>query len=55
MALLRHGKNINRRSLLLYAIFCRFRAVFVQSNHIGAQSRLEEIVLNKKNTPTEHF
>ena len=36
VALLRHGKNINRRRLLLYAIFNFFNAAFVQSNHIGA-------------------
>ena len=37
VTLLRHGKNINRRRLLLYAIFNFFSAAFVQSNHIGAQ------------------
>ena len=36
VALLRHGKNINRRRLLLYAIFNFFSAAFVQSNHIVA-------------------
>ena len=37
VALLRHGKNIIRRRLLLYAIFNFFSAAFVQSNYIGAQ------------------
>ena len=37
VALSRHGKNINRRRLLLYAIFNFSSAAFVQSNHIGAQ------------------
>ena len=48
VALLRHGKNINRRRLLLYTIFNLFSAAVVQSNHIGAQYRLKEYVLNKK-------
>ena len=38
VALLRHGKNINRRRLLLCTIFNFFSAAFVQSNHIKVRT-----------------
>ena len=47
LELLRHGNRIKRRKLLLYATFNYFKAVFVQSNHIGAQYNVEQYVLNK--------
>ena len=54
LALLRYGNLIKRRKLLLYATFNFFKAVLVQSNHIGAQYNVEQYVLNKKHfTPTE--
>ena len=42
LALLCHGKPINRLKLLLEATCNFFEAVFVQSNHIGAQYKLEQ-------------
>ena len=49
LALLRHGSiiHVKRRKLLLYATFNFFKAVLVQSNHIGAQYNVEQYVLNK--------
>ena len=42
LALLCHGKPINRLKLLLYATFNFVNTVFVQSNHMGAQYKLEQ-------------
>ena len=47
LALLRQGNPIKRRKLLLFATLNFFRAVLVQSNHMGAQYKLEQYVLNK--------
>ena len=47
LVLLRHVNLIKRRKLLLYATFNFFKAVLVQSNHIGAQYNVEQYVLNK--------
>ena len=46
LALLSHGNLIKRRKLLLYATFNFFRAVLVQSNHIGAQYNVEQYVFS---------
>ena len=47
LALLCHGNIIKRRKLLLSTTFNCFKAVLVQSNHIGAQYGLEQYVLNR--------
>ena len=54
--MLRHGKDIHILKLLLYAIYNFFIAALVQSNHIKAQYRFEQFVLNKKHlTSTKHL
>ena len=47
LALLRHGNRIKRRKLLVYVTFNFFKAVLVQSNHIGAKYNSEQDILNK--------
>ena len=42
LALLRHGNLIKRRKLLVYVTFNFFKAVLVQSNHIGAKYNAEQ-------------
>ena len=47
LALWRHGNFMKRRKLLLYATFIFFKAVLMQSNHIGSQYKVEQYVSNK--------
>ena len=43
-ALLRHDILMKRRKLLLYVTFNFFKAVLVQSNHIGTQCNVEQYI-----------
>ena len=42
-----HSRLINRHKIVVVSYFQFFKAVFVQSNYMGAQYTLEQEVLNK--------
>ena len=47
LALLRHGNIIKRPNYYCKQLSFFFKAVLVQSNHIGGHYRLEQYVLNR--------